>query len=107
MQGSIPSSVNLPLSVLANSLNLNPQAFHSQHGFEKPGKAQEVVFYCRSGKRSASACDIARRNGYEKWVFLSFDMFLHTNKCLHSVLNYEGSWLDWVSREADGKNSTA
>lgn len=73
MQGSIPSSVNLPLSVLANSFNLNAQAFRSQHGFDKPGKAQEVVFYCRSGKRSASACDIARRNGYEKWVFPSSD----------------------------------
>ncbi|KAH0838593.1 Rhodanese-like domain-containing protein [Lanmaoa asiatica] len=89
MQGSIPSSVNLPLSVLANSLNLNAQAFRSQHGFDKPGKAQEVVFYCRSGKRSASACDIARRNGYE------------------NIANYEGSWLDWVSREGDGKSSSA
>ena len=66
MQGSIPSSVNLPLSVLANSLNLNAQAFRAKHGFDKPGYAQEIVFYCRSGKRSASACDIARRNGYEK-----------------------------------------
>jgi rhodanese-related sulfurtransferase len=66
MQGSIPSSVNLPLSVLGNSLHLTPQAFKAQHGFEKPKKQQEVVFYCRSGMRSASACDIARRNGYEK-----------------------------------------
>ncbi|KAN0100909.1 Rhodanese-like domain containing protein [Tylopilus felleus] len=89
MQGSIPSSVNLPLSVIANSLNLNAQAFRSQHGFDKPGKAQEIVFYCRSGKRSASACDIARRNGYE------------------NVINYEGSWLDWVSQEGNGKSSSA
>ncbi|KAG9314653.1 Rhodanese-like domain-containing protein [Chiua virens] len=87
MQGSIPSSVNLPLSVLANSLNLNAQAFRSQHGFDKPGKAQEIVFYCRSGKRSASACDIARRNGHE------------------NIINYEGSWLDWVSREGNGRGS--
>lgn len=107
VQGSIPSSVNLPLSVLANSLNLNAQAFRSQHGFDKPGKAQEVVFYCRSGKRSASACDIARRNGYEKWVFPSSDIHLHTNQLLHSIINYEGSWLDWVSREGDGKGSSA
>ncbi|KAH7921260.1 Rhodanese-like protein [Leucogyrophana mollusca] len=81
MQGSIPSAVNLPLSVLANSLHLTPQAFRQQHGFEKPKKAQEIVFYCRSGKRSASACDVARRNGFE------------------NILNYEGSWLDWVQRE--------
>ncbi|KAF8845412.1 Rhodanese-like protein [Paxillus ammoniavirescens] len=85
MQGSIPSSVNVPLSVLVNSLHLNPQTFRAQHGFEKPKKTQEIVFYCRSGKRSASACDIARRNGYE------------------NVVNYEGSWLDWVSREGGAK----
>ncbi|KAG2075235.1 Rhodanese-like protein [Suillus decipiens] len=88
MQGSIPSSVNLPLSVLANSFHLTPQAFKAQHGFEKPRKQQEVVFYCRSGARSASACDIARRNGYE------------------NIFNYEGSWLEWTSREG-GKGSTA
>ncbi|KIJ68749.1 hypothetical protein HYDPIDRAFT_106988 [Hydnomerulius pinastri MD-312] len=87
MQGAIPSSVNLPLSVLANSLHLGPQAFRAQHGFEKPKTTQEIVFHCRSGKRSASACDIARRNGYE------------------NVINYEGSWLDWVSREGGGKGS--
>ncbi|KAF9243796.1 Rhodanese-like domain-containing protein [Melanogaster broomeanus] len=89
MQGSIPSSVNLPLSVLANSLHLNPQTFRAQHGFEKPEYTQEIVFYCRSGKRSASACDIARRNGYE------------------NIINYEGSWLDWVSREGGAKKSQA
>ncbi|KAF8139942.1 Rhodanese-like domain-containing protein [Boletus edulis] len=89
MQGSIPSSVNLPLSVLANSLNLNAEAFRSQHGFDKPEKSQEIVFYCRSGKRSASASDIARRNGYE------------------NIINYEGSWLDWVSREGGHKNPSA
>ncbi|KAG6334924.1 hypothetical protein ID866_4166 [Astraeus odoratus] len=82
IQGSIPSAVNLPLSVLATSLHLSPHDFRAQHGFDKPEKTQEVVFYCRSGKRSASACDIARRNGYE------------------NIYNYEGSWLDWVSREA-------
>ncbi|KZP32310.1 hypothetical protein FIBSPDRAFT_882662 [Athelia psychrophila] len=81
IQGSIPSSVNLPLSVISNSLHLPREAFKAQHGFEKPKTTQELVFYCRSGKRSATACDIAKRNGY-------------TN-----VLNYEGSWLDWVQRE--------
>jgi len=82
-QGSIPSSVNLPLSVLANSMHLAPPAFYAQHGFQKPRKDQEVVFYCRSGVRSATACDVAKRNGYQ------------------NVLNYQGSWLDWVSKESE------
>jgi len=81
LQGSIPSSVNLPLSVLPNSLHLDPASFKEKFGFDKPQRDQELVFYCRSGKRSASACDIAKRNGF-------------TN-----IANYEGSWLDWTSRE--------
>ncbi|KIO02431.1 hypothetical protein M404DRAFT_669414 [Pisolithus tinctorius Marx 270] len=81
IRGSIPSSVNLPLSTLATSLNLKPQDFREKYGFDKPDTTQEVVFYCRSGKRSASACDIARRHGYQ------------------NLFNYEGSWLDWVAKE--------
>jgi len=81
LQGSIPSAVNLPLTVLANSLHLSREAFKNQFGFEKPARGQEVVFYCRSGKRAATACDIAKRNGY-------------TN-----LANYKGSWLDWVEKE--------
>ncbi|KAJ7492852.1 endoplasmic reticulum protein [Mycena latifolia] len=80
LQGMIPSAVNLPLSTLSNSLHLLPDAFRAQHGFEKPKKSQEVMFYCRSGVRSTSACDVAKRNGY-------------TN-----ILNYKGSWLEWVEK---------
>ncbi|TDL28567.1 Rhodanese-like protein [Rickenella mellea] len=85
IQGSIPSSVNLPLSIIANSLHLNPVTFKEKHGFEKPRKDQEIIFYCRSGKRSASACDVAKRNGF-------------TN-----IYNYEGSWLDWTEKEKGSK----
>ncbi|KAF8898355.1 Rhodanese-like domain-containing protein, partial [Infundibulicybe gibba] len=81
IQGMIPSAVNLPLSVLANSLHLHHIAFKDKHGFEKPRKDQEVIFYCRSGVRSSSASDVAKRNGYTK------------------ILNYKGSWLDWIERE--------
>lgn len=72
IQGSIPSSVNLPLSVLSNSLHLHKDAFMEKHGFDKPRLTEEIVFYCRSGKRSATACDIAKRNGYTKCVVCCF-----------------------------------
>ncbi|KAJ7783533.1 endoplasmic reticulum protein [Mycena maculata] len=86
IQGMIPSAVNLPLSVLANSLHLNSEAFKAKHGFEKPKKWQEVIFYCRSGMRSTSASDVAKRNGY-------------TN-----ILNYKGSWLEWSEKKnVEGK----
>lgn len=66
LQGSIPSAVNLPLSVLPASLNLSAAEFKEKFGFEKPRKDQEVTFYCRSGKRSTTASDVAKRNGYTK-----------------------------------------
>ena len=47
-------------------MHLNPVAFKEKYGFEKPKKDQEIVFYCRSGKRSATASDIAAKNGYTK-----------------------------------------
>ncbi|KAI0343898.1 Rhodanese-like protein [Trametopsis cervina] len=87
VQGSIPSSVNLPLSVLANSITLSAETFKQKFGWEKPRRDQEIVFYCRSGKRSSSACDIATRNGF-------------TN-----ILNYTGSWLDWTARENERKSA--
>ncbi|KAF8649726.1 hypothetical protein AX16_005498 [Volvariella volvacea WC 439] len=82
IQGMIPSAVNLPLSVLANALHLNEAAFLEKYGFNKPKKDQELVFYCRSGMRSTTASDVAKRNGY-------------TN-----ILNYKGSWLEWTERES-------
>ncbi|KAI0639193.1 Rhodanese-like protein [Trametes polyzona] len=81
LQGSIPSAVNLPLSVLSSALHLPPSEFKEKFGFEKPRPNQEITFYCRSGKRSTTAADVAKRNGY-------------TN-----ILNYKGSWLEWSSRE--------
>ncbi|KAI0651641.1 Rhodanese-like protein [Trametes meyenii] len=87
LQGSIPSAVNLPLSVLPSALHLSPGEFKEKFGFEKPRHNQEVTFYCRSGKRSTTASDVAKRNGY-------------TN-----ILNYTGSWLDWTERE--GKKGAA
>ncbi|EAU93314.1 endoplasmic reticulum protein [Coprinopsis cinerea okayama7 len=80
-QGMIPSAVNIPLSVLSNSLALNPAAFKEKFGFDKPKPTQEVIFYCRSGKRSTTACDVAKRNGYE------------------NILNYKGSWLEWTEQQ--------
>ncbi|KAG5650443.1 hypothetical protein H0H81_012267 [Sphagnurus paluster] len=68
IQGMIPSAVNLPLSELANSLHLSRAAFLEKHGFDKPTKDQQLTFYCRSGKRSTTASDVAKRNGYTKYV---------------------------------------
>jgi len=83
IQGSIPSSVNLPLSVLSGSLHLPAEEFKVKFGFNKPKRDQEIVFYCRSGVRAATAGDAAKKNGY-------------TN-----ISNYKGSWLEWVQKEGN------
>ena len=72
MQGMIPGAVNVPLSVLSSALHLSPGEFSQKFGFEKPMVKHQLVFYCRSGMRSASAADVAKRNGYnpEKYVRL-------------------------------------
>ncbi|KAG9000071.1 hypothetical protein FRB94_005650 [Tulasnella sp. JGI-2019a] len=82
-QGSIPSSVSIPLSGLGHSLSLPDIEFEDKHGFKKPAKNQEIVVYCRSGKRSATSSDEFKERGY-------------TN-----VKNYSGSWLDWVAQEQE------
>jgi len=81
-QGSIPSAVSLPLSDMEHSLTLKEDEFLARFGYPKPKVEQEIIFYCRSGKRSATACEVAMRRGFS------------------NVNNYEGSWLDWVEKES-------
>ncbi|KIK02310.1 hypothetical protein K443DRAFT_677701 [Laccaria amethystina LaAM-08-1] len=87
MQGMIPSAVNIPLSVLPGALHMSPETFKEKFGFEKPKPDQEVTFYCRSGMRSTTASDVAKRNGYT------------------DILNYKGSWLEWTDKQ-NKKGST-
>lgn len=49
-------------------------------GFKKFGKDDEVIFYCRSGRRSGLAFDLARQLGYS------------------GARNYSGSWLDYEAK---------
>lgn len=66
MQGMVPSAVNVPLTELPGAFKLSDDNWTGKYGFPKPTPAQELIFYCRSGKRSATACDVAKRNGYNK-----------------------------------------
>lgn len=72
-QGNIPSSLPLPLSLLEESLKLDPQEWEERLGFRKPGRDQPIVVYCRSGKRSQSAMDKMTLEGnvedrFTKWA---------------------------------------
>lgn len=50
------------------ALSLSEEDFLDAYGIEKPARDTKIVFYCRSGARSASACEIARQAGYTKYV---------------------------------------
>lgn len=52
-QKSIPGFVNLPLQTMQNQLNNVP-------------KDKEIVVICQSGMRSAMACKILKKAGYEQ-----------------------------------------
>jgi rhodanese-related sulfurtransferase len=65
-QGVIPTAFSIPLSGFVASIRMEPGEFYVKHGFKKPSPDEEIVFYCRSGKRSATACDSAMKNGYNK-----------------------------------------
>lgn len=76
MMGSIPSSVNVPLSNFEKALDLDSSDFMRAYGFRKPSKDQKIIFYCKSGKRSATATSLAKGKGFG------------------NVRNYVGSWSD-------------
>jgi len=84
--GTIPSSYMIPLGEIESAFSpltttdrsdLQFRQFNQRYSFERPEEDDPIVFYCRSGRRSAQACSLAERLGF-------------TN-----VRNYEGGWLDW------------
>ena len=62
--GMIPTAKNLPLSIFENAIELSEQEFEQQFSFKKFSKEDLVIFYCRTGGRSAVATDIAREKRY-------------------------------------------
>jgi thiosulfate:glutathione sulfurtransferase len=56
----------------------------SKYGFERFGKEDNVIFYCLSGSRSASACEVADDLGYK-------------------VKNYGGSVMEWSQEDPQVK----
>jgi 3-mercaptopyruvate sulfurtransferase SseA len=59
-----------------------PEAHIAQkYMFSKPMLKQNMIFYCRSGKRSATAAELASSLDYS------------------NIRNYKGSWLEWSEKE--------
>ncbi|KAF9433220.1 hypothetical protein BGZ76_009735 [Entomortierella beljakovae] len=79
-QGAIPTSHHVPLASIQEAFALSDKDFEQRFGFKKFGKEDEVIFYCRSGKRSGMAFDYAKQMGYK------------------GARNYSGSWLDYEAK---------
>jgi rhodanese-related sulfurtransferase len=65
-QGKIPTAKTIPVGELENALDLPSTKFDLKWGFEKPKPDDHLIFYCRSGKRSTLASDIAISKGYKR-----------------------------------------
>ncbi|KAI8851189.1 Rhodanese-like domain-containing protein [Chytridium lagenaria] len=87
LDGRIPTAMCLPVDLLEESLKLEDSAFFSKYGFAKPKSDEHIIFYCRSGRRSARAVDVARKAGFV------------------NVRNYSGSWLEWAAKQQEGKSA--
>eukprot|EP00922_Rhytidocystis_sp_ex-Travisia-forbesii_P020977 GHVS01030790.1.p1 GENE.GHVS01030790.1~~GHVS01030790.1.p1 ORF type:complete len:230 (-),score=62.03 GHVS01030790.1:206-895(-) len=80
--GQIPGSVHVPLGEVEQALKvLDDNLFRHKYGFSKPNKNESVlVFYCKSGARAQTACEVADKLGYA------------------DVHNYKGSYTDWFQK---------
>ncbi|KAJ3411564.1 hypothetical protein HDV05_002033 [Chytridiales sp. JEL 0842] len=79
-EGVIPKANVVPVQDLDLALRLKPESFEKLYKFPLPGLDDNIVFYCRSGKRSTVATELARKLGYTR------------------VRNYVGSWLEWSDK---------
>ena len=72
-QGCIPASVNVPLSEFAAAFDVESDSvssadFSRRFAFPRPEYDHKLIFYCRSGRRSEQALQIARERGWWKYV---------------------------------------
>ena len=79
--GKIPGSQNLPITSAADGFFLPPDEFEDRFGFEKPGKDDEVIFYCKAGVRSRAAARLASQAGFGG-----------------TIAEYPGSWNEWSGK---------
>ncbi|KAI1638655.1 Rhodanese-like domain-containing protein [Biscogniauxia mediterranea] len=78
--GRIPGALNVPISSAPDSFHADGDDFAARHGFARPPRDRELVFYCKAGVRSRAAATIARDAG---WA---------------AVGEYPGSWVEWHAK---------
>lgn len=66
--GYIPGAVNIPRGVL--EFNIGKEAFWEEAMLYMPEKDEEIIVYCRKGKRSILAADALQKLGYTNVYYL-------------------------------------
>ncbi|CAH4017964.1 unnamed protein product [Pieris brassicae] len=65
--GQIPSSINIPVKNIQEVLESMSEAeFQRKYHRRKPSQSDELIFYCKSGKRATEATNVALKLGYYK-----------------------------------------
>ena len=67
--GMIPTAKSLPLSEIEEAFELSDEEFEGYYGFPKPRKEDNLIFYCKSGGRSAQATEFALSLDYDATNF--------------------------------------
>ncbi|KAI0469445.1 Rhodanese-like domain-containing protein [Xylaria cf. heliscus] len=81
--GLIRGALNIPIKTSPDSFHISDSEFEARHGFARPPRDAELVFYCKAGVRSRAAAGLARDAGWSV------------------VGEYPGSWNEWSAKGAD------
>ena len=81
--GAIPTSKNIPLGEVDEAFSLSMEEFERKYGFSF-SKSTKLIFYCRSGGRSAQASEIVSKKGCNSF-------------------NFKGSILEWSKTDPNVK----
>ena len=66
--GKVSESINIPLGLLKETLQMAPEMFKEKYGREKPTQDDKLIFMCRSGFRSGTALKMAMELDYKKYI---------------------------------------
>ncbi|XP_068793980.1 thiosulfate:glutathione sulfurtransferase isoform X2 [Struthio camelus] len=75
--GKIPESINIPLSELAEALQMSPADFEEQYRQKMPAKSDHMVFSCLAGVRSKQALGFAMALGFSRLMSDLHSVWVH------------------------------
>ncbi|CUT99529.1 heat shock protein 67b2 [Echinococcus multilocularis] len=82
--GRFPKAVNIPLGEVESAFALEEDEFKTKYGVPKPKVTDDnIIFVCRVGKRSFTACKSVEKYGYKK------------------TLNLDGGYVAWKEQSEE------